>query len=208
MRPHWTLRYITDRICEWIFHRTHPGAPWLGPDAVKTLDELLRPHFTGLEAGAGRSTPWIASRVKQLTSLEENEAWLKRVAEMLRRSELYNVELIHINAKDGDLRVAYLAEIDRVGQASLDFATVDSEHERAAVALGLLPKLKPGGFLMLDNANWFLPSDSRSPASRGIADDPLNADWELFAQATKTWTRRWTSSGVTDTAFFFKPAAD
>ena len=206
MKSHWTTRYIFDRIREWTFHRTHPQAPWLGPQAVKLLDELLEPYFNGLEAGAGRSTVWIAMRVRQLVALEEEEGWLIRVRKRVAQAGLHNVTLQRISGSGDELTNNYRHALSSVPHESLHFATVDSENERDNIALALLPKIKPGGFLMLDNANWFLPSPSRSPVSRRIAEGALNDNWARFAEATKSWRCLWTSSGVTDTAFYFKPS--
>ena len=57
--------------------------------------------------------------------------------------------------------------------ASLDFALVDG-HYRDYSAKFILPKIKPGGMLIIDNVNWYLPCRSKAPNSRTAAARPGN----------------------------------
>jgi hypothetical protein len=68
-----------------------------------------------------------------------------------------------------------------------------------------MPKLKPGGLLVIDNVNWYLPSRSRAPNSRTPALGPHGAVWTDIARELARWRSIWTSSGVWDTAIFVKP---
>lgn len=205
MKPHWTLRYLYNRTREWIYHTLHPQAPWLGPSAVRRLRALLQPGAAGFEAGSGRSTVWIGRRVGRLLSVEEDAGWFASVRERLHAARLQNVQLRLVSKEAGGYRMGYAGLVECMPEGSLDFALVDSEHERDYLVLALLPKLKPGGFLMLDNANWYLPSRSRAPHSRTAKEGPLTATWQQFLDAVKDWRCIWTGSGVTDTAFFIRP---
>ena len=69
----------------------------------------------------------------------------------------------------------------------------------------ILPKIKPGGMLIIDNVNWFLPSQSRSPNSRTHQLGPDGDIWREVASELKGWRTIWTTSGIWDTAIFFKP---
>jgi hypothetical protein len=69
----------------------------------------------------------------------------------------------------------------------------------------VLPKLRPGALLIVDNVNWFLPSTSRAPSSRGVTDSPLSPTWERFANAVSGWEMQWTENGVADTAIWTAP---
>jgi predicted O-methyltransferase YrrM len=86
---------------------------------------------------------------------------------------------------------------------SIDFALVDGLY-RDNVTLVVLPKIKPGGMLIIDNVNWFLPSLTLSPNSRRPSQVPATAAWERVAAELADWRRIWTSSGVWDTAIFVK----
>ena len=94
--------------------------------------------------------------------------------------------------------------VDEFGARSLDFALVDGMY-RSACTLAVVPRLKPGGLIIVDNVNWFLPSASRAPSSRGLDDAPLTPTWEEFADAVAGWERKWTENGVTDTAIWVAP---
>ncbi|RYD51134.1 MAG: hypothetical protein EOP52_12100 [Sphingobacteriales bacterium] len=197
---HWTPRYLIDRSREWWYQWQHPDAPWLGPQAVQTLDQLLQPHMNGVEVGAGRSTSWIAKRVAALHSWEEQANWYQQVAQQLDRQNIRNVILTQAFERWVD----YERLVQAIPEQSLDFALVDSESNRSSLCLALWPKLRNGGFLMLDNANWFLPSGSRSPNSRSPEQGPATAEWAAFLAQTAQARTLWTSSGVTDTAFFIR----
>ena len=98
----------------------------------------------------------------------------------------------------------YVRAVDAFGPSSLDFALVDGMY-RSVCALAVIPKLRSGALLIVDNVNWFLPSPSRAPTSRGVADSPLSPTWEEFEAAVSGWKRTWTENGVADTAIWVAP---
>lgn len=75
---------------------------------------------------------------------------------------------------------------------------------RDKCALKVIDKLKAGGFIVIDNANWFLPSMSLSPNSKAIKQGASSQEWESFLESVSNWRKIWTTNGVTDTAIFFK----
>jgi len=93
----------------------------------------------------------------------------------------------------------------RLEHRSLDFALIDG-HYRDYSARFILAKVKPGGMLIIDNANWSLPCRSKSPNSRNPALGPATPTWAEVAEELSSWRPIWTSSGVWDTAIFIKPA--
>lgn len=69
----------------------------------------------------------------------------------------------------------------------------------------VLEKIRPGGILVIDNIDRYLPCDSVSPLSRA-KDAPLaSEEWGRFHERVKDWRLIWTSNGVWDTAIWFKP---
>ena len=68
-----------------------------------------------------------------------------------------------------------------------------------------MPKIKPGGILIIDNINWHLPSQSKAPGTRPAELGPATITWAEVWQELAGWRRIWTSNGVWDTAIFFKP---
>lgn len=204
---HWTPRYLSARLQEKAYRSANPGLPWLTPEANQFLQGYLSPSDNGLEFGAGRSTVWLAPRIHTLTSVDHNPLWFKKVESMLAEKDIHNVTLLLRQRTEADgpegETAPYTAVVETIAKASLDFVLVDGTY-RAACALGAITCLKPGGVLILDNANIYLPCRSHSPNSRTEATGPLTPLWSSFLHATKTWRRYWTSNGVSDTAFFFK----
>lgn len=205
---HWTPGYIGARLNQMIYEKLHPDLPWLTRDAIDRLASLIRKEHVGLEFGSGRSTAWFADRCRFLTSVEHNRVWYQKVSGQLRQQHLNNVEylLLEEDADAGDETTSsdYVKVICRFPEQSLDFVLVDGIY-RANCACESVTRVRPGGILILDNANWYVPCQTRSPASRSLADGPLTPQWERFMEMVKDWKCVWTSNSVTDTAIYLKP---
>lgn len=90
------------------------------------------------------------------------------------------------------------------GDNSIDFCLIDGA-KRDFCALNMLPKLRKGGILVLDNANLFLPNDSTySPNSRRMKGGFSTETWQQFAEQVSKFRRIWTSNGVWDTVIWIK----
>jgi predicted O-methyltransferase YrrM len=205
-RRHWTPRYVRDRVRQYRHDRGHPDEPWLTPAAVRLLGSLLRPGDRGAEFGSGRSTVWFAERVSHLTSVEHDAAWHATVCATLAERGLANVDYI-LAPRDqpdeyGQLS-GYTRTTYRFLDASLDFALIDGLYRDHVTRL-MMSKIKPGGLLIIDNANWYLPSASASPNSRSHAAGPDGAVWEQVTRELAGWRSIWAGSGVWDTAIFIK----
>ena len=216
MRPIQLLRprYVADRVRLAVHQRLHPDAPWLTAEATRMLDEWLQPHHAGIEWGSGRSTRWFAQRVGHLLSVEHHAGWHAAVSEQLAAAAVTNVDYRLLPCEPEQVETSewiatmfasdYVRAVDAFEPRSIDFALVDGMY-RSACALTVIPKLRSGGRLVVDNVNWFLPSPSRAPTSRGIADSPLSPTWGEFAAAVSGWKHTWTENGVADTAIWEVP---
>jgi predicted O-methyltransferase YrrM len=205
---HLTPRYLRDRARQALYERAHPDDPWLTPAAIRLLASLLRPTDRGAEFGSGRSTLWFATRVAALTSVEHDPSWHEAISARLLERGLRNVDYIlaledQPMERGGDS--AYARVACGLGDDSLDFALIDG-HYRDYSAKFTLPKIRPGGMLIIDNVNWYLPSRSKSPNSRTPVRGPKTPVWSEVAAELASWRSIWTSSGVWDTAIFIKPA--
>jgi predicted O-methyltransferase YrrM len=198
---HWTPRYFRDRFKLLISDLFHPRDPWLTRRSVIYLEHFLRPEFRGLEWGSGRSTRWFGARTASLISIETNPAWHEKTRKSLPPRLTSKVRQILELDPAAAIRAA-----DSLDPESLDYILVDGRPSRGACCLAATGKLKPGGILILDNANRYLPCGSVAPESRALKDGPLNAEFEEFLEKVKKWETIWTSNGVTDTAIFQKPA--
>ncbi len=204
---HLTPRYIKNRLVELYYHYRHPDHPWLTPAAICFLASWLKESDDGVEFGSGRSTLWLARRTRHLISIEHNPAWHQKVEQMLADAGQTNVEY-HLIPKDvaeekaGES--AYLKVLERFAENSLDYALVDGIY-RDHCALKAIRLIRPGGALIIDNANWYLPSHSQAPNSRSFEQGAKGETWAHVEQALVSWRRVWTSSGIFDTAIFIKP---
>lgn len=202
---HWNPRYARARLADMAYQRRLPDQPWLTPHANLALDSLLKPTDRGLEFGSGRSTAWFAARLEHITSVEHNEEWLETVKAQLRN--ISNVTYLHRPSTEDETRPdAYAAVADEFDDASLDFVLVDG-MQRGLCTQGAVRVLRPGGLLAIDNVNWFLPSKSRTPNARSMADGPATDIWREVAASIEDWRVLWTTNNVSDTAIYFKPAS-
>ena len=208
-RSHRTPRYIYRRTRQLFYERANPDAPWLTPAATGLLGTLLRPGDQGAEFGSGRSTLWFAAHVAALTSVEHDRRWYEMVTARLAERGLSNVDYVLAPEdqpveRGGDS--AYARKALSFPDASLDFALVDG-HYRDYTAMFIMPKIKPGGMLIIDNVNWYLPCQSKAPNSRTAELGPATAVWTDVQRELAGWRTIWTSSGVWDTAIFIRPAS-
>lgn len=205
---HLTPRYVLNRLQQLAELRRHPDAPWLTRQANEMLASLILPTDVGVEFGSGRSTLWLAQRARRLTSIEHDQTWHTAVSRQLAEHDIRNVEYL-FRAQDTEEgqadRSGYVRVADAWPKESIDFALVDGIY-RVDCVHAVLDRLAPGGLLILDDAQRYLPSDSFSPDSRRPHDGPASPKWSRFLEAAQGWRTIWTSSGVSDTAIWIKPA--
>lgn len=150
------------------------GRPWITFASAAFLKRVLRPHMRVLEWGSGGSTVFFASRVQSLETVEHEADWYQHVASTLQARNLTNVNLHCIGPAalpPGEVRSkerpedyytgnrqylscefrAYASMADRFPDASFDLVSIDGRSRPACFQHGWT-KVKPGGFLMLDDA--------------------------------------------------------
>ena len=149
------------------------GYPWLTGGAVKFLMKYLKQHMFVLEFGCGASTVWMSKKVGWITAVDDNKAWVKKtkIAEpsavvILRKRPYNNV----FGWSDDALPI--------------DFILVDG-RDRVKCFRSVLPKLKPGGVIMLDN--------SERPEYKECFD--MVKDWKMEWSAGPDYTGTWTYDG-------------
>lgn len=111
--------------------------PWLSPEATAFLESLLSPDMTVLEHGSGGSTLWFSERVKHVTAMEHNQTWYET---LLKRAP-QNVTLVLGRG------VLYIEPVDLL---FIDGEPVEDRREWLEAVVKLV---KPGGYVVLDNAN-------------------------------------------------------
>jgi hypothetical protein len=181
--------------------------PWLNHGAVKWLQSNLTPDMMGYEWGSGRSTVFLARFMKRLVSLEHKKKWFRKVRGLMEEYGVTNVDYYFIPPGEeswtdsavrspvwDDLKytprkpefTAYFVHILQYPDESFDVVLVDG-RARVECALNALNKIKPGGFLILDNSEW----EKYRPIFRVVID----------------WGRLVFENGVWQTTIFQKPGS-
>jgi hypothetical protein len=203
--------YFFKRLGQMRFEKSHPEAPWLAESAVLLLDSYLKPTDIGFEWGSGRSTLWLARRVAHLHSVEDNRLWYRTVKKKLEAAQLSRkvtyqfipCEWTEVDEPSGH---PYAQAADAIPDNSLDFAFVDG-NIRASCLRVIMTKLNPGGLLILDNANRFIPNRhwNGHTTVHERRSKPRSVAWSQMMERLKDW--RWinTTNGIWDTRFWIKP---
>lgn len=178
--------HIVSRLRQLLYDVRHPDHPWLAPAAIRFCEANIDRAMVGLEWGSGRSTFWFGGRVRKLVSVEHDETWHTRVSQACLVRELNHIDcrfvpLDHPEAEPTVPRYpklpAYVAVAEELESGSVGFALIDG-HYRQACVIAVLPKLMPGGLLIIDNSGrlplreWGVPEawpvvhDSNGPMGR------------------------------------------
>ena len=126
------------------------AAPWLPENATGLLDQLIQPEWNIVETGAGASTFWLAARARIVTSFEHKPDWAEAVREELERRGLDKVAIIfHFTEYP---RTGLDHSLRLVGIEKYDLALIDGRGRVRSIE-SVMPFIKPGGWIVLDNAN-------------------------------------------------------
>lgn len=207
--PPYLWRYMVQQA----FQRQHPEAPVIVANAVIILHNWLRSTDRGLEWGSGRSTTWLATRVAHLVAVEHDPTWHARVkSELDSRGLAAKVDYRLIEAPSDQMAEprghAYAGVADEIQDETLDFALVDGQM-RLRCAEKIQAKLKPGGLLVLDGANRYLPNrfEGGFTTIQYTRSEPLNDEWRRLASQLRDWRAMNTSDGLWDTRLWVKPGS-
>ena len=205
--PPYLWRYLAQQA----FHRAHPEAPLIVANAVILLDSWIRPADRGLEWGSGRSTGWLAARLDALITVEHDQLWYDRVGERLRRAGLaakvdYRLVAAPAEQMAEPVDHPYAAVADEVADESLDLVLVDGQM-RLRCMQKALAKLRPGGLLVLDGANRYVPNrfDGGFTTVQVRQDAPLSEEWRELLERLRGWRWMNMSDGLWDTRMWVKP---
>lgn len=171
------------RIRYWFWERANTDKPWMCPGTIEFCQANLSRSMIAVEFGSGRSTCWFSGLVGRLLSVEHNEKWYKEVQEHLAAASITNVDyrLVPLNhpITEGEQPAYtpipdYVAVADGLADQGIDFAVVDG-HYRTHCVEHLIPKIAPGGYLLVDDINlWPSPASLPVPADWLVVDDSTN----------------------------------
>lgn len=118
--------------------------PMMSYGLIEYLMGLDLSGFRVLELGGGHSTEFWAQRAKSVLTLETDPEW----ARILAANAFPNVEIRTTAAE----RIG--ADIDGIGEG-FDAIIIDASASRYRCAKAALNVLNKGGFILLDNADWY-----------------------------------------------------
>ncbi len=136
--------------------------PWFTSEFLKELSKWDMSEWNILEWGSGYSTLWFAKNCKSLTTIEHSEEWGAAVKETLKRMGRSNVSL---KIRPGRIRPGKKGEevgdngtntpyVDAASEDNkkYDCIVIDGVH-RNDCAFKAIEHIKPGGIIILDNAD-------------------------------------------------------
>lgn len=168
-----------------------PYEPYLCPEAIEFFEGLLRPGLRSFEWGSGTSTIWLAQHGLEVISVEDHAWWHEQVEAKL--AEL-GLRVKTILEEDNTNYVNAILALD---DASLDLVYVDGpDFLRNECVQHAKSKVKPGGWLVLDDSQW---------AKLRLSIRTL-ADWGLTRVRGQKWHTEAKRIITTETGFFQRPS--
>lgn len=121
--------------------------PWYTYPATEFLSQLDFTDKTIFEYGCGNSTLFWGRRARRVVSVEHEREW----CEYVKRTVPANCEVIFANEP-----VDYITAIERFNEL-YDVIVLDGQS-RLRCAREAISRLRVGGFIILDNSDWFTAS--------------------------------------------------
>jgi len=125
-------------------HAIYENTPWFPSASLVFLSSLLKADWVVLETGCGSSTIWFSNRVKRVISLEHSNRWYTDVKKIIEDKKIKNIDL--------QLMPDYPKKgIFGFKESEFDFVSIDGRG-RVKSTETILPYLKNGGYLLLDDS--------------------------------------------------------
>jgi predicted O-methyltransferase YrrM len=154
--------------------------PWITYEVIDFLKMNLSNEDIVFEYGGGGSTLFFVKHVKEVITVEHNEEWHTVLSDMISKRQITNWKGRFIEAGKGDLFPDvskdnpdhyssgdapskgknyrdYVCAIDQFNDNYFDVILVDGRSRPSCISHSI-PKLKKGGYLILDNSdrNYYL----------------------------------------------------
>jgi predicted O-methyltransferase YrrM len=133
--------------------------PFLVLDAIKFLASKVRPGMKVLEVGGGNSSLWFLEQGVDLTTYEHDAEWASFVLNRVKKEpHQYDENNFHLRVMKG---TQTHIDLEKQENHSYDIILIDSMNDytkRNECIRAAMSKIKPGGWLVLDNSdnpvNW------------------------------------------------------
>jgi hypothetical protein len=185
--------------------------PWMTFEAIDLLKTKLDKNAKVFEYGGGGSTLFFIDRVAELVTVEHNQTWFEELKQEIGENKIWkgsyktpqpisNFADLSFSNPDHFISGAesfsnlsfkdYVTHIDQFPDNYFDVISIDG-RARPSCIKHAIPKLKKGGWLLLDNAE----RDYYNPAIELLKPDAFKSKLSLhsaliFCQWT-TQTRIW-----------------
>ena len=175
-----TLAGLIKFLPAWLLHLSpdkNPvvdALPWLTFGAIEFLKRRLKQDMKVFEYGSGGSTLFWAAYSKEVVSVEHDSEWFIQMSNELKIKNIRNTTYIHAPAEadpdfshknhlqpsnyvssdinyKGQKFENYVKTIDIYPDRYFDLIVVDG-RARPSCILHAIPKLKRGGYLVIDNS--------------------------------------------------------
>lgn len=206
---HLTPLYVLFKIRSIVYQKRHPQNPWLTPMAIQILRWWLKPYDKGVEWGSGRSTIWFARRVAHILSIEHNRVWYEKTFGQIEKAGLLKAvdyRLLPVDSPKIRLNEKlYVEAVNDYPDGSFDFALVDGRLRHLCMAI-VLPKIRPGGLLILDNSERYIHHDGQTKYCPDAHSSLKHRDeWQALLSDLSGWRTIATNNGIWHTRFWIKP---
>ena len=148
--------------------------PYMPFKAKAWLESYLKPNMSVFEYGSGGSTTFLSRKVHELISIEHDKSWYRRVSSEVSKRGISNcrcllyepekkisVEMSVYSCKSYTSTLGeyvgmsfenYVRSIEKYPDGYFDLVIVDG-RARASCLFHALSKIRPGGYLMLDDTD-------------------------------------------------------
>ncbi|RNI17253.1 class I SAM-dependent methyltransferase [Flexivirga caeni] len=122
--------------------------PWVPFRVIAAMEEHISKRSKVAEFGGGGSTLWFSDRVEEVVTVEHDLEWYPVLEQKVR--DIPNSTLLYRSADSG--YADYVNALSNFSDSYFDVIVVDG-RERVRCFESAIPKLKPGGLLILDNSD-------------------------------------------------------
>ena len=147
------------------------GIPWWSFGAVRAVECKLKPEMTGFQFGSGGSSLFLVSRLRSLTCIDDEKAWVEKVREAAKERKLSNLRVLHKPYEFWDASgFESSAYLKALSEGSYDVIVIDgkewSDPVRDVCFWRAEDYIKPGGLIVLDDSARYPQVKAKNRAKR------------------------------------------
>ena len=131
------------------------GLPWIAWPCIDFMSDFVQPSHRVFEWGGGGSTLFFLKKGCRVTTVESSAEWVQELEQQIRAlgpdaRRRWDLRFVAIADNNDPAVPMYIGQV--VDGAPWDLVMVDG-WSRLKCLLEAMPHVKPGGVLVLDNAN-------------------------------------------------------